>query len=94
LRKSKRRERLTAERGVSATGDGEQNIVGRMAVRQVLAAMPEDLSEVLILREMEEQTYGDIAARLALPVGTVKSRLSAARKRFRHDYLASMQEDV
>jgi RNA polymerase sigma-70 factor (ECF subfamily) len=94
LRKSRRREQLTAGRGTRSTGDREQSILGRMAVRQVLAAMPEDMSEVLILREMEEQTYGEIAARLALPLGTVKSRLNAARKRFRRDYLAAMREEV
>ena len=94
LRTSRRRECLLAERGASSTGDQEESIVGRMAVRQVLAAMPEDMSEVLVLREMEEQSYGEIADRLALPVGTVKSRLNAARRRFRRDYVKAMQEDV
>jgi RNA polymerase sigma-70 factor (ECF subfamily) len=68
-------------------------MVERIAVRRVLAAMPEDMSEVLILREMEGQTYDAIAACLGVPLGTVKSRLRSARQRFRREYAAVMQED-
>jgi RNA polymerase sigma factor (sigma-70 family) len=87
------RERLLAEKRNSCPENAEQKTVRRMVVRQILAAMPENMSEILILREMEEQNYVEIGLRLTLPVGTVKSRLSAARKRFRRDYLKAMQEE-
>ena len=93
LRTRHRREKLLAEKREPAPDDSEQRSVGRMLVREILAAMPEDMSEALILREMEGETYAEIGRRLALPLGTVKSRLSAARKRFRCDYLRAMQEE-
>lgn len=93
LRKSKRRDLLAASTSVSAGPDAERRMVERIAVRRVLAAMPEDMSEVLILREMEGQTYDAIAACLGVPLGTVKSRLRSARQRFRREYAAVMQED-
>ena len=39
------------------------------------------LREVLVLREMEDVPYRQIAAVLELPIGTVMSRLSRARER-------------
>jgi len=93
LRARLRRESLLAEKRDPAPDNSEQRAVGRMVVREVLAAMPEDMSEALILREMEGDSYAAIARRLGLPLGTVKSRLSAARKRFRRDYLTAMQEE-
>lgn len=45
-----------------------------------LAAMPVDLREVLVLREIEELAYKDIAAITDAPVGTVMSRLWRARR--------------
>ena len=45
-----------------------------------LAAMPIDLREVLVLREIEELAYKDIAAITGAPVGTVMSRLWRARR--------------
>lgn len=45
-----------------------------------LAAMPIDLREVLVLREIEELAYKDIAAVTGTPVGTVMSRLWRARR--------------
>jgi RNA polymerase sigma-70 factor (ECF subfamily) len=38
---------------------------------------------VLVLREMEQLEYQEIADTLGLPVGTVRSRLFTARERFR-----------
>jgi DNA-directed RNA polymerase specialized sigma24 family protein len=41
--------------------------------------MPELYREVLILREIEDMDYTEIAAALKVPVGTVRSRLARAR---------------
>lgn len=48
-------------------------------VRGVIAELPEPFRETLILREMEEFSYREIAALTGVPVGTVMSRLSRAR---------------
>ncbi len=44
--------------------------------------------EVLILREMEELSYEQIASITGVPTGTVMSRLSRARQQFRQEFLA------
>ncbi|HKH29402.1 MAG TPA: sigma-70 family RNA polymerase sigma factor [Sphingomicrobium sp.] len=50
------------------------------AVRTVLCGLPRPLREVLVLRELEELSYREIAAVTALPIGTVMSRLARARR--------------
>lgn len=55
----------------------------RLAVEGVLRALPPDLRAVLVLREMEQLDYEEIAETLGVPVGTVRSRLFTARERFR-----------
>jgi RNA polymerase sigma-70 factor (ECF subfamily) len=44
------------------------------------SATPE-FREVLIMRELEELSYREIAAAAAIPVGTVMSRLARARQK-------------
>ena len=50
-------------------------------LRQALAELPADLREVLILRELEQLSYGEIAGIAKIPMGTVMSRLKRDRKR-------------
>jgi RNA polymerase sigma-70 factor, ECF subfamily len=45
-----------------------------------LAALPVMYREVILLSEVEELSYREIAQVLAVPIGTVMSRLSRARK--------------
>ena len=51
-------------------------------VRAVLAELPEPAREILVLREIEDLPYRDIAQVLDLPLGTVMSRLARAKKAF------------
>jgi len=51
-------------------------------VRRHLASVPEPFREVLVLRELEDLSYREIAEVTATPVGTVMSRLARARKLF------------
>jgi len=51
------------------------------SLRECLNALPLEYREVMILREMEEMSYRDIADLINIPVGTVMSRLSRARRR-------------
>lgn len=47
-------------------------------VRVALRRLPRGLREVVRLRYLEGSSYADLALRLGIPVGTVKSRLSRA----------------
>jgi len=49
------------------------------AVRAAIADLPEPFRETLVLRELEELPYKEIAAVTAAPIGTVMSRLARAR---------------
>ena len=42
--------------------------------------LPEPFHETLVLREMEELSYKEIAILTAAPIGTVMSRLARARQ--------------
>jgi RNA polymerase sigma factor (sigma-70 family) len=53
--------------------------VERAQVTAAIAQLPLVFREVLVLREIEEMSYEDIAAALGIPKGTVMSRLSRAR---------------
>jgi len=52
-----------------------------LMVRQALKELPVEFREVLVLRELEEMSYRDIANITNLPLGTVMSRLARGRKR-------------
>jgi len=49
-------------------------------VQRLLAQLPVELRECLILRELEELSYKEIARVVDAPIGTVMSRLWRARK--------------
>jgi len=50
-------------------------------LRQSIAQLPVEFREAMVLRELEDLTYKQIAAITGVPVGTVMSRLARARKR-------------
>jgi len=64
--------------------DPERRLDARRGLRDLeraLESLPEDQRSVFLLRELEGLEYREIARRLALPVGTVRSRLNRARRR-------------
>ncbi len=52
----------------------------RERVRQMIAALPIELREILVLRELEELSYKEIADVTHAPISTVMSRLWRARR--------------
>jgi len=52
-------------------------------IRSALEALPVHFREVILLADVEEMSYQEIAATLAVPIGTVMSRLSRARRSMR-----------
>jgi RNA polymerase sigma-70 factor (ECF subfamily) len=52
-------------------------------VRQAVAKLPPGFREVLLLVDIEEMRYRDVAETLGIPTGTVMSRLARARKKLR-----------
>ena len=54
----------------------------RRLLDQILADLPEELREVLVMCDIEELTMASVAEALVLPAGTVASRLRRARQLF------------
>jgi len=52
----------------------------RRLINDALARLPEEFREVIVLRELEDMSYKEIARIAEIPLGTVMSRLSRARK--------------
>jgi RNA polymerase sigma-70 factor (ECF subfamily) len=55
----------------------------RRVVAEALRLLAPEFRMAVVLRDIEEWSYEDIAASLALPVGTVKSRIARGRGRLR-----------
>ncbi len=68
-----------------AAGAGEEP-AGQGRVRQVLAAIPETLRIPLVLRDMDEMSYQDIAERMEIGLSAVKMRIKRGRETFRRLY--------
>lgn len=65
----------------------------RKEIRVALEALPLGFREVLILRELEGMSYKEISEVMAIPAGTVMSRLSRARGALRQSLAHFAQED-
>ena len=61
------------------------------ALRNCIELLPLGFREVIVMREMEEMSYREIAGVAGLPIGTVMSRLSRARKRLGECMTARMK---
>jgi RNA polymerase sigma-70 factor, ECF subfamily len=79
-----------AEIAIADSGTPEAILIERsnqQLVQDAIAELPVKAREILLLCEVEEMSYQDIAEALSIPIGTVMSRLSRSRKALR-DILA------
>jgi RNA polymerase sigma-70 factor (ECF subfamily) len=63
-------------------------------MRRLIADLPADYREVIVLREINDLSYRDIAAIIDSPIGTVMSRLSRARVMLRNAWIAAEGEET
>lgn len=78
----------THERGPQALAE-HQDL--RAQLRVALDALPKTLRTAVVLRDLQELSYQEIADRLGLPEGTVKSRINRGRIELAHQ-LRRLQE--
>jgi RNA polymerase sigma-70 factor (ECF subfamily) len=68
----------------AAQSDGLEDVFSRMdvmeAIRAAVDALPDPFREVVVLVDLEEQTYEEAARVLEIPMGTVRSRLFRGRR--------------
>ena len=67
----------------------EKNETAAM-VRRIIANMPENLREILVLAYFNKFSYKQMTQILSIPIGTVKSRLHTAVSRFAKEWKASV----
>jgi RNA polymerase sigma-70 factor (ECF subfamily) len=66
----------------SRSARADETVYGREKARVLMEAvhsLPDDLKQAVLLRDIEEMTYQEIAALLSIPEGTVKSRINRGR---------------
>lgn len=78
--RSRKAEGEIVEMGDGTTGSA---IETKILVERLLQKLSPDLRTTLVLREMEQLSYDEVADAMGVPVGTVRSRLHTARERFR-----------
>jgi RNA polymerase sigma-70 factor (ECF subfamily) len=64
----------------------EMNLIymaNRAALQAAMEQLPPPLLEVILLCDVEEMKYREIAVTLEIPIGTVMSRISRAREALR-----------
>jgi RNA polymerase sigma-70 factor (ECF subfamily) len=81
---------------VATTPDPESTSMRRDEERtfdRLMSALPQEQREILVLREIEEMGYREIAAVIDVPIGTVMSRLARARTALKARWLEETEED-
>jgi RNA polymerase sigma-70 factor (ECF subfamily) len=64
----------------------------KVVIEDLLEELTPELRLTLVLREMEQLSYEEVADMMRVPVGTVRSRLHTARERFRNLWIAATGE--
>jgi RNA polymerase sigma-70 factor (ECF subfamily) len=61
-------------------------------MRRLIGELPAEFREVIVLREINDLSYRDIATVIEAPIGTVMSRLARARGMLREAWMAAEGE--
>ena len=64
------------------------------SLQSAIDQLPVHFREILLLCEVEEMSYQEIADTLAVPIGTVMSRLSRARQTLRNQLRPQLQQEA
>jgi len=92
----RRRAHWGREQGIPVSEGAEGSVAGgsdlRLTVETLLDQLSPPMRAALVLRELEGLEYEEIAMTLEIPVGTVRSRLNAARRKFRELWESAEQE--
>jgi RNA polymerase sigma-70 factor (ECF subfamily) len=64
------------------------------SLQSAIDQLPVHFREILLLCEVEEMSYQEIADTLAVPIGTVMSRLSRARQTLRNQLRPQVQQEA
>ena len=79
---------------VANTRDPEHDSIladQKKVLERVMASLPEEQRTVLMLREIEELDYAQIAAVTNVPIGTVMSRLARSRAALKAKWLQEVE---
>ena len=76
-------ERTMEEMPVVAVRATQSDFIEIADVDRALRTLPDEQREVLLLIAVEGMTYEEASGALAIPIGTVMSRLSRGRERMR-----------
>lgn len=63
---------------------------GATLIDQALSRLPDHFHQLLVLRELEGLSYRELSETIGIPIGTVMSRLSRARKALRTTITAEL----
>lgn len=72
----------------------EQNYLQKeeqIQIMQTIETLSPEHRAMILMRDMEDMTYGEIAECLSLSLGTVKSRIARAREQFKKEFLAKKE---
>ena len=87
-------EAVVSRAGLAALSDADANALRPMVAREIrdaLDSLPEEHRTVVILADVEEFSYKEVAEIVGCPIGTVMSRLHRARKVLKERLAAQAQ---
>jgi RNA polymerase sigma-70 factor (ECF subfamily) len=70
---------LEGDGRVAPSTAGPDRVVDRLDLDAALAALPEEFRVAVVLRDVADLEYAEIAATLDVPIGTVRSRIARGR---------------